>query len=135
MRDGRSFKVGWGATLCAAIVGGCSPAVNEPAIDNRTAAQRGAALAVTDGIPADFPRMLGCAAEELGNPTDPVVADQLKRICDVVQTGLYAVSQDPTLDDQAKMHHALMLMGGGLERMTQVLLAANPSPTDAGVRP
>jgi hypothetical protein len=135
MRSRRSIKVGWGTALCAAILGGCSPASNQPAVDARTAAQRGAALAVTDGIPADFPRMLGCAAEELGNPTDPAVADELKRICDVLQTGLYALSQDPTLDDQARMHHALMLMGGGLERMTQVLLAADASPTDAGVQP
>jgi hypothetical protein len=79
--------------------------------------------------------MLGCAAEELGNPTDPAVGDQLKRICDVVQTGLYALSQDATLDDQAKTHHALMLMGGGLQQMTQVLLAADASPSDAGIRP
>jgi hypothetical protein len=83
--------------------------------------------------------MLGCAAEELGNPDDPVVRAQLKKLCDVAQTGLYAMSQDPSLTPDEQRTHALMLMGGTLERMTELLAAASPSPgpvpNDAGVVP
>ena len=134
MRERSRGRLRWAVAIWTfVLLGACSPAT-EPA--GARVAQRRAALAVTPGVPEDFPRMLGCAAEELGNPSDPAVVDQLTQICDVVQRGLYELSQDPGLDDQAKMHHALMLMGGGLQRMTEVLVAANgPSPTDAGVQP
>jgi hypothetical protein len=119
------------------LIAGCSGV--QDAADDQTPAQIGAALVKTPGVPDDFPRMLGCAAEELGNPDDPVVRAQLKKLCDVAQTGLYAMSQDPSLTPDEQRTHALMLMGGTLERMTELLAAASPSPgpvpNDAGVVP
>ncbi len=128
MRGRASTHVGWGAALWAAVLVGCTGGT-EPAL---TPAQIGAPLAVTPGVPQEFPRMLGCAAEELGNPTDPGLRLQLKRICDVAQQGLYALEQDSTLTDDEKVHTALMLMGVSLERMTQLLAAADAATADAG---
>ena len=106
------MQVGWGAALSAALLVGCSGAVDAPSsqahpgelgsgggASDSVAAQRGAALAVTPGVPDDFPRMLGCAAEELGNPDDPAIRNQLKRICDAAQVTLYTLSQDTSLSE------------------------------------
>jgi hypothetical protein len=138
MRARRSTQVGWGVAAWAALVVGCSGAT-DPGAGGPTPAQIGAPLAVTPGVPQEFPRMLGCAAEELGNPDDPVLRDQLKKLCDLAQAGLYALAQDTSLTPDEQRTHALMIMGGTLERMTQLLDEANPptSPdaTDAGIVP
>jgi hypothetical protein len=132
-----STQVGWGVALWAALIVGCS-GVTDPA-DEPSPAQIGAALAVTTGVPEDFPRMLGCSAEELGTPDDPAVRAQLKKLCDIAQTTLYAIGQDASLTPDDQRTHALMVMGGTLERMTQLLDASNPAPgpvpNDAGVVP
>ena len=86
-------------------------------------------------VPADFPKMLGCAADELANPPDPTVRAQLARICDVAQAGLYAISQDPTLTADQQRMHALMMMGGVLARMTEILDQAAVVSPDAGTVP
>ena len=79
--------------------------------------------------------MLGCAAEELGNPDDPAIRNQLKRICDAAQVTLYTLSQDTSLSEDEQTQHALMMIGVALEQMTQVLVAAQPPAPDAGVQP
>jgi hypothetical protein len=78
--------------------------------------------------------MLGCSPDELANSSDPAARSDLQRICDVAQAGLYALSQDARLTESEQTHHALMLMGNSLQRMTQVLQAAQER-TDGGTSP
>jgi hypothetical protein len=120
--------------LGVALSLGCSPAT-DPAATSATSAQNSANSSGTVVVPADFPKMLGCAPDELANPPDPAVGAQLARICDVAQTGLYALSQDTTLTDDEKRLQALLMMGTVLQKMTEVMdPTVAPSP-DGGAVP
>jgi len=122
---------GWSVVLGVALSLGCSPAT-DPAATSATSAQKIANGSGTVVVPADFPKMLGCAPDELANPPDPAVRPQLARLCDVAQTGLYALSQDTTLTDDQKRMQALMMMGAVLEKMTEVLDPTTAPSPDAG---
>jgi len=138
------MQVCWGAALSVVFLVGCSGATDVPSSEDpgsagggssgSVAAQRGAALAVTPGVPEDFPRILGCAAEELGNPDDPAIRNQLKRICDAAQVTLYALSKETGMSEADQTTHALLMIGVALEQMTRVLSGANPPATDGGVQ-
>lgn len=137
MRARAARQVGWAVAIGVAVAVGCSPAQTDPGFNAGSAAPRQAspALPTAAHVPDDFPKMLGCATEELGNPTDPAARAQLKLICDVTQAGLYALSQDTSLTADEQTHHALMMMGGALERMTGVLEQAAVVTPDAGTVP
>ena len=122
---------GWSVVLGVALSLGCSPAT-DPAATSATSAQKIANGSGTVVVPADFPKMLGCTPDELANPPDPAARAQLARLCDVAQTGLYALSQDTTLTDDQKRMQALMMMGAVLEKMTEVLDPTTAPSPDAG---
>ena len=94
--------------------------------------QSGLTRSTALAVPADFPKMLGCAAEELARPPNASVRAQLTRICDVAQAGLYALSQDTTVTDDQKRVQALLMMGAVLEKMTEVLDPTTVVSPDAG---
>lgn len=131
-RSGR--RAGCVLLLGATIAVGCGPAQPAPAATPAAASSRqvGLTRSTAVAVPADFPKMLGCSAEELAGPADPAVRAQLTRICDVAQTGLYALSQDTSLSPDEQRNAALLMMGAVLERMTGVLDQAAVVPPDAG---
>jgi hypothetical protein len=125
---------GWLVVLGVALSLGCSPTTDLPTA-SATSGQNVAKGSDTVVVPADFPKMLGCAEDELANPSDPTVRAQLARICDVAQVGLYALSQDATLTDDQKRVQALMMMGAVLQKMTEVLGPTAVVSPDGGTVP